>query len=99
MRLLKTSVAGNTARQSLLIAESQVLLYDVKRYLAANEAHFWDGCRNMGHFLCGVEWVKPYGNAHLHCIVSSLKWARQNVDFADHWKNFCGRLCLCCLCL
>jgi len=29
----------------------------------------------MGHFLCGVEMVKPYVNAHLHCIVSSLKLA------------------------
>jgi len=29
----------------------------------------------MGHFRCGVEMVKRYVNAHLHCIVSSLKWA------------------------
>jgi len=29
----------------------------------------------MGNFLGGVEMVKPYVNAHLHCIVSSLKWA------------------------
>ena len=29
----------------------------------------------MGHFLCGVERVKPDVNTHLHCIVSSLKWA------------------------
>ena len=29
----------------------------------------------MGDFLCGIEMVKPYVNAHLHCIVSSLKWA------------------------
>ena len=29
----------------------------------------------MGNFLCGVEMVKPYVNAHLDCIVSSLKWA------------------------
>jgi len=43
--------------------------------IAANEAHFWDCCRNMGNFLCGVEMVKPYVNAHLHCIVSSLKGA------------------------
>ena len=73
MWLLKTSVAGNAARQWLLIAVSHVLLYDVKRNLAANEAHFWDCCRNMGNFLCGVEMVKPYVNAHSHCIVSSLK--------------------------
>jgi len=22
---------------------------------------------------------------------------KQNVDFVDQWKNFCERLCLCCL--
>jgi len=27
----------------------------VKRNFAAVEANFWDYCRNMGHFLCGVE--------------------------------------------
>jgi len=30
----------------------------------------------MGHFRCGVERVKRDLNARLHCIVSSLKWAR-----------------------
>jgi len=29
----------------------------------------------MGHFLCGIEMAKSYVNAHLHCIVSSLKRA------------------------
>ena len=29
----------------------------------------------MDHFLCGAERVKSYAKAHLHCIVSSLKWA------------------------
>ena len=72
---LKTPVAGNAARQWLLIALSHVLLYDVKRNLAANKTHFWDCCHNMGHFRCGVERVKCYVNVHLHCIVSSLKWA------------------------
>jgi len=67
-------VARNAARQWLLIALSHVLLYDVKRNLAANKAHFWECCRNMGHFRCGVERVKRYVNAHLHCIISSLKW-------------------------
>jgi len=75
MWLLEISVAGNAARQWLLIAVSHVLLYYVKRNLAANEVHFWDRCRYMDHFLCGVERVKPYVNARLHCIVSSLKWA------------------------
>jgi len=31
----------------------------------------------MSHFLSGVERVKRYVNAHLHCIVSSLKWASE----------------------
>ena len=75
MWLLKTPVAGNGARQWLLIALSHVLLYDVKRNFAANKAHFWDCCHNMGHFRCGVERVKCYVNPHLHCIVSSLKLA------------------------
>jgi len=54
-------VAGNAARLSLLIAVSHVLFYVLKRELAAsaNEAHFWDCCRNMGNLLCGVEMVKP----------------------------------------
>jgi len=55
MWLLKTSVASNATRQWLLIAISHVVLYDVKRNLAANKAHFWDWCRNMGHFRYGVE--------------------------------------------
>jgi len=74
MWLLKTSVTGNAARQWLLIRVSHVLLYVAKRNLAANE-FFWDCCRKIGNFLCGVERVKPYVNAHLHCIVSSLKRA------------------------
>jgi len=70
-------VAGYAARQSQLIAISDVLLYDVKRNLAANEAHFWNCCRNMGNFPCSVEMVKPYVNALLRCIVSSRKWASE----------------------
>jgi len=66
-------VAGNAAKQCLLIAVSHVLLFDVKRNLAANEGHFWYCCRNVRHFFCGVESVKRYVNAHLHWIVSSLK--------------------------
>ena len=77
MWLLKTSVAGNAARQWLLIAVSHVLLYDVRRNLAANEAHFWNCCRNTSHFLRGVERVKAYVNAHLHWIVSKLKRASE----------------------
>ena len=31
----------------------------------------------MDYFLCGAERVKPYVNAHLHCIISSLKLASE----------------------
>ena len=75
MWLLKASVADSAARQWLLIAVSHVLLYDVKETLLPTKRIFWDCCRNIGYFLCGVEMVKPYVNARLHCIVSSLKWA------------------------
>jgi len=47
----------------------------VKETLLPTKRIFWDCCRNIGYFLCGVEMVKPYVNARLHCIVSSLKWA------------------------
>ena len=47
----------------------------MKRNLAANKAHFWDCYRNVGHFRCGLERAKRHVNAHLHCIVSSLKLA------------------------
>jgi len=73
----KASVVSNAARQWLLIAESHVLLYNVKRNLAANEVYFWHCCRNI-FFVVTLECpgrVKRYVNAHLHCIVSSLKWA------------------------
>ena len=71
----QTSVAVNATRQWLLIAVSHAVSYCVKRNIAANEAHFLDCCRNMGHFLCGVKRLKRYVNAHLHlhCIVSNLK--------------------------
>jgi len=59
----------------------------VKRNLAANQAHFWDFCRNMDYFLCGAERVKPYVNAHLHCIVSSLKWASNMSTLPINGKN------------
>jgi len=98
MGLLKISVAGNAARQWLLIAVSHVLLYDVKRSIAANEAHFGDCCRNMGHFLCGVEresvmWTPIW-------IVTSVAWNGQaKCRLCRPLENFCWSLCLCCLCL
>ena len=63
------------------------MLYDVKRNLAANKAHFWDCCRNTGHFRCGVERGKHYVNAHLLCIVSSLKWASKMSTFPINGKT------------
>ena len=44
----------------------QRVSYGVKRNIAANEAHFWDCCTNVGHFLCGVAKVKRYVNVYLH---------------------------------
>ena len=44
----------------------QRVLYGVKRNIAANEAHFWVCCSNVGHFLCGVAKVKRYVNVNLH---------------------------------
>jgi len=81
-------VARNAARQRLLIAVRHVFLYDVKRNLAANEAHFGT-CRNMlGHFLCGVESVKRYVTPFA-LYRQQPEMGKQNVDFADQWKNFC----------
>ena len=45
--------------------------------IAANKEHFCDCCLIVGHFLCGVEMIKHFGNVHLHCIVSSLKTVRR----------------------
>ena len=77
----------------------QRVLYGVKRNIAANEAHFWDCCRNVGHFLCGVARVKGYVNVYLHLYRQQPEMDNQSVDFAYPWKNFCGRPCLCYLCL
>jgi len=41
----------------------------------------------MDYFLCGAERVKPYVNAHLHCIVSSLKWASNMSTLPINGKN------------
>jgi len=38
----------------------------------------------------GVERVKRFVNAHLHCIVSNLEKNKQNLDVVPPWKNFCG---------
>jgi len=44
----------------------QRVLYGVKRNIAANKAHFWDCCINVGHFLCGVAKANRYVNVYLH---------------------------------
>ena len=60
----------------------QRVLYGVKRNIAANEAHFWDSCSNVGHFLCGVARVKRYVNVYLHLYCQRPEMDNQNVDFA-----------------
>ena len=57
--LATLSLAGNAARQSLLMAASHEVSYCVKRGRSQKEAllppkrKFSDSCRNIGHFLCG----------------------------------------------
>jgi len=34
-------------------------------------------CRNIGHFLCGVERVKRCVYVHLRCVVNNLKRIRE----------------------
>jgi len=64
----------------------QRVLYGVKRNIAANKAHFWDCCSNVGHFLCGVARVKHYVNVYLHCQQPEMD--NENVDFACPGKIF-----------
>jgi len=47
---------------------------------------FWDCCRNIGHFICGVEGVKRYVNFHLHCTISNLKWTNKMSTFPARGK-------------
>jgi len=75
----------------------QRVLYGVKRKIAANKAHSWDCCSNVGHFLCGVAKVKRFMWTSISvCVVSSLKWTTE-CRLCLPWKNFCGRPCLCCV--
>ena len=55
----------------------------MKRNIAANEAHFWDCCSNVGHFLCGVARVKRYVNVYLHLCRQQPEMDNQNVDVGD----------------
>ena len=66
----------------------QRVLYGVKRKIAANEAHFWDCCSNVGHFLCAVASVKRYVNVYLHLHCHQPEMDNQNVDFAYPGKIF-----------
>jgi len=52
----------------------------------------------MDHFLCGVEREKPYVNAHLHCYVSSLKWASKMSTLAISEKFYVNAYaCVVCV--
>jgi len=42
----------------------------------------------LGHFLCGVESVKRYVTPFA-LYRQQPEMGKQNVDFADQWKNFC----------
>ena len=110
----QTSVAGNAARQRLLIAINHGVkhaMWKLKRNIAAEfytvwketllptKRILWDCCRNVGHFLCGVERAKCYANVYFLLYRQQPEMDNQSVDFAYPWKNFCGRPCLCCLCL
>ena len=60
-----------------------------KRSIAEpTKRNFCDCCRNIGHFLCGIERIKRFVNVHVHCIVGNLKRSSKYVDVA-----FCGRPC------
>jgi len=73
-------------------------LYGVKRNTAANEAHFWDCCSNVGHFLCGVARVKRYLNVYLRLYRQQPEIDNQNVDFAYHGKIFAdAHACVICV--
>jgi len=73
----------------------QRVLYGVKRNIAANEAHFWDCCSNVGHFLCGVARVKRYVNVYLHLYRQQPEMDNQNADFAYPEKNFADACVIC----
>ena len=77
----------------------QRVLYGVKSNIAANEAHFWDCCSNVGHFLCGVVRVKALCERLFAFVSSAASNGQPKCRLCLPWKNFCGRPCLCYLCL
>jgi len=74
----QTSCAVSAARQWLLTAVCHVVLYCVKRSIAVpTKRIFRDCCRNMGHFLSGVERAKRFVNVLSHRTVTNLKKIRE----------------------
>jgi len=53
----------------------------------------------MGHFRCGVKKGKALRERPFALYCQQPEMGKQNIDFADQWKNVCERLCLCCFCL
>jgi len=76
----------------------QRVLYGVKRNIAANEAHFWDCCSNVGQFHCAVARVKRYVNVYLHLYRQQPEMDNENVDFAYPGKIFAdAQACVVCV--
>jgi len=76
----------------------QRVLYGVKRDIAANEAHFWDCCSNVGHFVCDVARVQRYVNIYLHLYRQQPEMDNRNVDFACPGKIFAdSHVCVICV--
>jgi len=70
----------------------------VKGNTAANEAHFWDCCSNVVHFLCNAARVKRYVNVYLHLYRQQPEMDNQNVDFAYSGKIFAdAHACISCV--
>jgi len=124
----QTSVAGNEAKQRLLIEISHGVKRNIRcenwkeillptSFIRCKKKHccqqiaFWDCCSNVGHFLRSVARVKRYVNVYFHLylqqpeMVSSAAWksgyiAKYNrTSTLPTLEKFCGRLCLCYLCL
>jgi len=75
-----------------------ILQSPLKRNIAASEAHFWDCCSNMGHFLCDVARVKRYVKVYLHLYRQQPEMDNQNVDFAYPGKILAdAHACVTCV--
>ena len=60
----------------------------MKRNIAVNEAHFWDCCNNVGHFLCGVARVKRYVNVYLHLCHQQREMENQKMSTLPTLEKF-----------